>query len=386
MNNSFEYCKVGIYRLQAALQNTLNEVERMKANSMEEKAQIKELDNRLKKTDEKLEILVEEKNRLNKINTNSILEEFKLNKQYYGVEIRYDEESNLLKNESKKLRQEFERQEIEQSAQISELIEREENLQQQYERKVQDNEDLTKTYNEAMLNLSDLQLQLSNYKQECEDLKTGINLELKAQNTKFENDLKRLKEELQKKEESIDECIKKEEESEKEKNGIITELSMEIETLLTQFRSVNSMYNDNENSDEIAEENVNGSRPPPDEKIINNEISTQKLNCNSMPTSCKQSKPENYKRSGKFIYISSSSDEDSDLNCREWIIKMGNSASNEKQQQKYVSLTPQEQRILENSFKLLACGGNTKDIKTEQIRIAWRAIVGDVMTECVIQL
>ncbi|KAL9928564.1 MTOR-associated protein MEAK7 [Glossina fuscipes fuscipes] len=63
---------------------------------------------------------------------------------------------------------------------------------------------------------------------------------------------------------------------------------------------------------------------------------------------------------------------------------MGNSASNEKQQQKYVSLTPQEQRILENSFKLLACGGNTKDIKTEQIRIAWRAIVGDVITEYII--
>uniref|UniRef100_A0A1A9UTY9 MTOR-associated protein MEAK7 n=1 Tax=Glossina austeni TaxID=7395 RepID=A0A1A9UTY9_GLOAU len=63
---------------------------------------------------------------------------------------------------------------------------------------------------------------------------------------------------------------------------------------------------------------------------------------------------------------------------------MGNSTSNEKQQQKYVSLTPQEQRILENSFKLLASGGNTKDIKTEQIRIAWRAIVGDAMTEYVI--
>uniref|UniRef100_A0A1B0GGM2 Uncharacterized protein n=1 Tax=Glossina pallidipes TaxID=7398 RepID=A0A1B0GGM2_GLOPL len=292
----------------------------MKANSVEEKAQIEELDNKLKRTDEELDILVEEKNRLNKINTNSILDELKLRKQYYGLEMRYDEENNLLKNESKKLHQEFEQQEIEQSAQINELIEREENLQQQYERKVQDNENLTKTYNEAMLNLSNLQLELSNYKRQCEGLKTEINLELEAQNTKFENDLKKLKEELQKKEESIDECIKKEEESEKEKNRIITELSMEIETLLTQYRSLNSMYNnnDNENSNEIAEENFNGSCLSPDKKIINNEISTQQLNRNSKQTSCNQSKPENYRRSGKFVYISSSSDEDSDFNCREW--------------------------------------------------------------------
>uniref|UniRef100_A0ABK9NG99 Uncharacterized protein n=1 Tax=Glossina morsitans morsitans TaxID=37546 RepID=A0ABK9NG99_GLOMM len=63
---------------------------------------------------------------------------------------------------------------------------------------------------------------------------------------------------------------------------------------------------------------------------------------------------------------------------------MDNSASNEKQQQKYVSLTPQEQCILGNSFKLLAFGRNTKDIKAEQIRIAWRIIVGNVMTEYVI--
>lgn len=34
----------------------------------------------------------------------------------------------------------------------------------------------------------------------------------------MQNDLKKLKEDLQKKEESIDECIKKEEESEREKN------------------------------------------------------------------------------------------------------------------------------------------------------------------------
>uniref|UniRef100_A0A1B0G3L6 Uncharacterized protein n=1 Tax=Glossina morsitans morsitans TaxID=37546 RepID=A0A1B0G3L6_GLOMM len=218
MNNSFEYYKARIYRLQTALQNTLDEVERMKANSVEEKAQIKELDNKLKKADEELDILVEEKNRLNKINTNSILDELKLRQQCYGVEIRYDEENNLLKNESKKLRKEFEQQEIEQRAQINELIEREEKLQQQYERKVQDNENLTKTYNEAMLNLSNLQLQLSNYKRQCEDFKTGINLDLEAQNTKFENGLTKLKEELQKKGESIDECIKKEEESEREKN------------------------------------------------------------------------------------------------------------------------------------------------------------------------
>lgn len=46
MNNSFEYYKARIYRLQTALQNTLDEVERMKANSVEEKAQIKELDNK----------------------------------------------------------------------------------------------------------------------------------------------------------------------------------------------------------------------------------------------------------------------------------------------------------------------------------------------------
>lgn len=76
---------------------------------------------RLKKADEELDILVEEKNRLNQINTNSILDELKLRQQCYRVEIRYDEENNLLKNESKKLREEFEQQEIEQSAQINEV-------------------------------------------------------------------------------------------------------------------------------------------------------------------------------------------------------------------------------------------------------------------------
>ncbi|KAL9928047.1 uncharacterized protein ACN427_003938 [Glossina fuscipes fuscipes] len=317
MNNYLKQYKARIFRLQTILQNKLNEVERMKANSVEEKAQIEELYNSLKKNDEKLKTVVEEKNRLNKIHTNSILDELKLRKQYYEVEMRYDEKNNLLKNERKKLLQDFEQQKIEQSGQINELTEREENLQRQYDGKVQDNKNLTKPYHEAMLNLSNLQLQLANHKKECEDLKTGINLELEARNTNFENDLKKLKEELQNKEKSLDECIKSEEESEKEKNRIITELSTEIETLLKQFRSVNSMYS-NENSNEITEGNVNGRCPSPSKNIINNEISTQELNRNSTQTSCKQSKPETYKRSGKFIYISGSSDEDSDFNGREW--------------------------------------------------------------------
>uniref|UniRef100_A0A1B0AT31 Uncharacterized protein n=1 Tax=Glossina palpalis gambiensis TaxID=67801 RepID=A0A1B0AT31_9MUSC len=317
MNNYLKQYKARIFRLQTILQNKLNEVERMKANSVEEKAQIEELYNSLKKSDEKLKTVVEEKNRLNKIHTNSILDELKLRKQYYEVEMRYDEKNNLLKNERKKLLQDFEQQKIEQSAQINELTEREENLQRQYDGKVQDNKNLTKPYHEAMLNLSNLQLQLAIHKKECEDLKTGINLELEARNTNFENDLKKLKEELQNKEKSLDECIKSEEESEKEKNRIITELSTEIETLLKQFRSVNSMCS-NENSNEITEGNVNGRCPSPSKNIINNEISTQELNRNSTQTSCKQSKPETYKRSGKLIYISDSSDEVSDFNGREW--------------------------------------------------------------------
>ncbi|KAI9583882.1 hypothetical protein GQX74_010217, partial [Glossina fuscipes] len=218
MNNYMKQYKARIFRLQTILQNKLNEVERMKANSVEEKAQIEELYNSLKKSDEKLKTVVEEKNRLNKIHTNSILDELKLRKQYYEVEMRYDEKNNLLKNERKKLLQDFEQQKIEQSGQINELTEREENLQRQYDGKVQDNKNLTKPYHEAMLNLSNLQLQLANHKKECEDLKTGINLELEARNTNFENDLKKLKEELQNKEKSLDECIKSEEESEKEKN------------------------------------------------------------------------------------------------------------------------------------------------------------------------
>uniref|UniRef100_A0A1A9WUD7 MTOR-associated protein MEAK7 n=1 Tax=Glossina brevipalpis TaxID=37001 RepID=A0A1A9WUD7_9MUSC len=62
---------------------------------------------------------------------------------------------------------------------------------------------------------------------------------------------------------------------------------------------------------------------------------------------------------------------------------MGNVASNDKQQQKYASLSPHEQHILEDSFKLVACG-NAKDIRTDQLRTAWRVIVGDIMTEYII--
>ncbi|KAM7353256.1 uncharacterized protein ACRADG_005399 isoform 2-T3 [Cochliomyia hominivorax] len=217
-----------VTRLKLELKSLINKIQLNDCDTAARDKSILELEQNINQREADIYKLTNELEALREDNKQILLEFNAFKEKFYQLEIDYDRNLTLQREENEKLLEKLENQESKENQQIQELSSNCQEFKKKLENNNNELEMVNKLYKETLLKLEQMQMDFENQQKEFDLNKNLIQEEMLKEREMNKLDLAKAKGELLQKDKQLQQCLIDKTLMEKEKNLIIDELNNKI--------------------------------------------------------------------------------------------------------------------------------------------------------------